>query len=243
MRRQVLPEMLDRLPADDPAARASRSDLVRINRLMGHARMVRRQLRALFGSGQIRSVLELGAGEGTLLAAIIRQSDRFASAGRVVLLDQNPAVSPSVTGALTRRGWQVQIVRAEAVSWLSQAGERFDWIFANLFVHHFADGALQLLLRHTAERTDGFIACEPRRNLFALGAACALRWLRCHPVTCHDARVSVRAGFRGRELSAAWPGDTDWIVQERPAGLFSHLFSAQRRSVAARRHRVALFNG
>jgi hypothetical protein len=39
--------------------------------------------------------------------------------------------------------------------------------------------------------------------------------------------LSVRAGFSGRELSALWPKG-DWLLEERHAGLFSHLFTARR---------------
>jgi hypothetical protein len=47
--------------------------------------------------------------------------------------------------------------------------------------------------------------------------------------TRYDALVSVRAGFRGNELSRMWPtSGTRWTVQEYPAGLFSHLFVAAR---------------
>jgi hypothetical protein len=47
-------------------------------------------------------------------------------------------------------------------------------------------------------------------------------------VTRHDAAVSVRAGFKGGELSALWPANPRWRLRERRAGLFSHLFLAQR---------------
>jgi hypothetical protein len=67
-----------------------------------------------------------------------------------------------------------------------------------------------------------------------------LLWaIGCNGVTQYDARVSVRAGFAGNELSALWPASGDWRLTERPAGLFSHLFVAQRivESVAdVRRH-------
>jgi hypothetical protein len=47
-------------------------------------------------------------------------------------------------------------------------------------------------------------------------------------VTRHDAVLSVRAGFAGRELSALWPSADGWKLEERRAGLFSHLFVAHR---------------
>jgi hypothetical protein len=42
--------------------------------------------------------------------------------------------------------------------------------------------------------------------------------------------VSVRAGFSGEELSALWPDRQTWRLTERRAGIFSHLFIAQKMS-------------
>src|SRR3989442_156554 len=78
-------------------------------------------------------------------------------------------------------------------------------------------------------RTRLFIACEPRRSQAALLASRALGLLGCGRETRHDAVVSVRAGFQGRELSAAWPIITGWELEERPSGPFGHLFMARHR--------------
>ena len=50
-----------------------------------------------------------------------------------------------------------------------------------------------------------FVACEPRRSAFALLGARMVFALGANDVTRHDAVASVRAGFRGRELSGLWP--------------------------------------
>ena len=42
----------------------------------------------------------------------------------------------------------------------------------------------------------------------------------------HDAVASVRAGFRGRELSDLWPMDRAWTLRERGAFPFTHAFFA-----------------
>jgi hypothetical protein len=51
----------------------------------------------------------------------------------------------------------------------------------------------------------------------------------CNDVTRHDAVVSVRAGFAGKELSPLWPEAPDWELAEHAAGSFSHLFIARRK--------------
>jgi len=88
---------------------------------------------------------------------------------------------------------------------------------------------VQRLLELVGARTRLFIACEPRRSRAALLASRALGLLGCGRETRHDAVVSVRAGFQGRELSAAWPSITGWELEERPSGPFSHLFTARHR--------------
>ena len=78
-----------------------------------------------------------------------------------------------------------------------------------------------------ARRTQAFIACEPRRSTLALAGSRLLGVVGCNDVTRHDAVVSVRAGFSGRELSALWPAAGGWKLDERARGPFSHAFVAR----------------
>jgi hypothetical protein len=57
-----------------------------------------------------------------------------------------------------------------------------------------------------------------------------LLWgIGCNSVTRHDARVSVRAGFRDQELSALWPAQSGFELAEFSGGYASHLFVAVKR--------------
>jgi hypothetical protein len=100
---------------------------------------------------------------------------------------------------------------------------------ANLFLHHFSAAQLVELLGGAARRARVFVALEPRRSGWALAVSRMIWLIGCNDVTRHDAPVSVRAGFAGRELSRLWPADAGWSLVERRAGPFSHLFVAQRR--------------
>ena len=114
-------------------------------------------------------------------------------------------------------------------------------IIANLFLHHFDAAGLKTLLSSVAQRTRMFIACEPRRSGFALVGSRLLGVIGCNDVSRHDAVVSVRAGFDGRELSALWPAGSAWTLREHASGLFSHCFTASRvngKSVAGRREGI-----
>jgi hypothetical protein len=55
-----------------------------------------------------------------------------------------------------------------------------------------------------------------------------LRLLGCNDVTLHDARISIIAGFCGKELTRLWPADSGFQFEEREEGFASHVFAAYR---------------
>jgi hypothetical protein len=225
MDRIVQPELLDHLPADDPRAVRSRNDLRRVNWFMANAAIISSALRKHFGAGAPRRLVELGAGDGTLLLAIARRLPG-APGIEAVLVDQQPVVSTETLDGFAQMGWKVSIVQSDVFAWLAR-GEASDCLLANLFLHHFSREQLPILFAAAAEQTGCFIASEPRRIRFA-GIARRLLWLiRCNEVTQHDGEISVRAGFRDRELSGYWKA-RGWQCEEREAGLFSHLFVAKK---------------
>ena len=232
MRRGVEPELLDELPPNDPQAVGSRADLRRLNFLMGHTGFLTRAFcrqfeRNGFHPRRIRLV-ELGAGDGTLLLRLARRWTAFGVTAEVTLVDRQNLVSAETHRAFTALRWSVAIVASDVFTWLEQPAPIADVMLANLFLHHFQDESLTTLLRLAAGRTNLFLACEPRRSPVALAAARSLALLGCNAVTRHDAVVSVCAGFSGRELSALWPSNAAWSLSEQPVGLFSHGFSAER---------------
>jgi hypothetical protein len=103
------------------------------------------------------------------------------------------------------------------------------FLVANLFLHPFEGEALRGLLGLIPRQCEGVAACEPRRSAFSLAAARLLGFIGCNRVTRHDAVISVRAGFRGRELTEWWGDAHDWHLGEGEAGLFSHLFWGTKR--------------
>lgn len=183
MRRIVVPEILDSLPADHPEALRSRRDLVRINRLMGSLRWIERQVRAQDAPGPL---LEIGAGEGDLCRELAKVLP-----GQVTGLDlaARPADLPSDVGWV-----QADVFSEEAGPVLASART----VVANLVLHHFQPEELQELggRLHSAER---IIVSEPARRRRHLWAAWLIApWVG--RVTRHDMFVSIRAGFRGDDL-------------------------------------------
>ena len=93
----------------------------------------------------------------------------------------------------------------EVFDFLQSPGAALDAIVANLFLHHLTDHDLRRLFSLAAVRAPLFVACEPRRSRPALWASRLVGLIGANDVTRHDSVVSVRAGFTGKELSAAWP--------------------------------------
>lgn len=234
--RRVEPELLDALAADDPRAVRSRRDLKRVNRLMAAASLLGRPLDALLrGRHAPVRLVELGAGDGTLL---LRVAQRYAKSWPPVtlgLLDMQPVVEDTTLQAYRALGWQAEVIRSDVFDWLAKDhGDPRDApiLCTNLFLHHFDGDRLPALLHGIAARASGFVCIEPRRSTLALIGSHLLGAVGCNDVTRHDAVVSVRAGFTGEELSAHWPRDDRWQLAEHGAGLFSHRLIAMR-SVSA----------
>jgi hypothetical protein len=232
MHRQVEPEILDELPPADPGAVRSRADLRRLNSLMGNAGILshacRHQLAEASGRSRPLRLVELGAGDGTLLLQLAQRWSVLGITAEVSLLDLQNIVSVETRHAFAAVNWSVHSVAGDVFTWLEQSGAIADVMLANLFLHHFPEQRLRTLLRLAAARTNLFIACEPRRSTRALTASRLLRFIGCNGITQHDAVVSVRAGFVGHELSLLWPAMAGWRLREERAGRFSHCFFAQR---------------
>jgi SAM-dependent methyltransferase len=223
--RHVEPEWLDVMATDDPRAQRSRRDLRRVNVLMRHAGMIARALTA-HGTTP-RLILDLGCGDGSFMLAVARQlAPRWRNV-TVLLLDQQNLVSRDTRQSFAKLDWRAEPVAADLIDFLGRDAAAANAIVANLVLHHFDAAELTLLLRLIARRTGLFVACEPRRDRMNLAFSRMLWAIGCNTVTRHDAPASVRAGFRGAELSAQWPDRAAWELHEGAAGLFSHRFVAR----------------
>jgi 2-polyprenyl-3-methyl-5-hydroxy-6-metoxy-1,4-benzoquinol methylase len=237
--RRVSAEMLDGLSADDPAALRSRRDLQRLHRAMRTRTILLRALRELLPERtrtQPLRILELGAGDGSLLLGVARELASAWPQVELTLLDRQSLVSAATRASYEQLGWRVVPLVVDVLDWAAAADEtprRWDVVVANLFLHHFEGVELSQILAAAAARCERFLACEPRRSRIALVASHLVVALGANAVTRVDAVLSVHAGFRGGELSALWPGPADaWRLQEFAAGPFSHVFSAVRASAA-----------
>jgi len=178
--------------------------------------------------------VDLGAGDGHFLSRLTRRLPALSPNLEVTLVDRNYATDEKVLAALRSRGFNPRVQAADVLDWLHGASAQpGTWMVANLFLHHFTTAQLRELLALVAEKSALFCACEPRRAFWPLAASRLLWLIGANDVTRHDAEVSVRAGFTGKELSALWPSKRGWRLREYRAGLFSHVFLAERADAAA----------
>jgi hypothetical protein len=230
--RSVLPEVLDDLAPGDPSAIRSRRDLQRVHRAMRSVSALGHALSRLRLAAQPKSVLELGAGDGSLLlrlAAAIRP--RWLDV-KVTLLDRQRIVSPETVEAYRRLGWDVTTVCEDVLAWARQAPEqRYDLTVATLFLHHFEAPELREVLRGVISQSRAFVAIEPRREMIAKVGSRLIGLLGTNAVTREDAVKSVDAGFTGDEITQSWPSSQEaWWMREYRVLPFSHAFIAAQNS-------------
>jgi hypothetical protein len=195
--------------------------LRRINGLMFQHWIMTRLLREHVPPAP-RSIVELGSGDGYATFALARTMAPASPRVTLTLVDAQPVVSADVLDGIAALGWTVEVIRADVFDWLKRA-EPQDLAIANLFLHHFEGAALSRLVGCIAAVSRTFVATEPRRSAFALLAARSVGAIGANAVTRHDAPASVRAGFRGAELTAHWPGEVLFEGARRP---FTHAFAA-----------------
>jgi hypothetical protein len=236
MRRHVAPETLDGLAESDPLAMRSRRDLKRIHLAMRTRSIVLRGLRGIAASHRGATplrVLELGAGDGTLMLGVAKAFAPTWPRVELTLLDRQDLVERATLERYAHYRWSARPAVLDVHEWVAGAGapatQHWDLVVANLFLHHFEGQPLVALLDAIASRTERFFACEPRRARLALLGSHLVGALGANAVTRADAVLSVHAGFCGSELTATWPTrGSAWKTREYSAGLFSHCFAAER---------------
>ena len=150
--RKVEPELLDGLAASDPVAARARRDLQRVHRVMGTCPILVTGLREMMAERSRHSalrILELGAGDGTLMLRVAHALATQWPAAELTLLDRQPLVGHATIAAYARLGWTVETRVMNVADWADapahervpgNATQRWDFIISNLFLHHFAGG-------------------------------------------------------------------------------------------------------
>jgi hypothetical protein len=219
--RALTPEILDFLEPGDPRAIRSRRDLARINVVMRQSAIM---AKILMRYPAPRLLADLGGGDGRFFLSVAKRLSQHWPRVKVVILDRQSIIAAQTQQGFAALGWTCETLAGDIFETLPRLEP--DIVTTNLFLHHLDDAALGRLLTLVASRTNRFVACEPRRSAFALLGARLVGLLGANDVSRHDAVASVRAGFRGLELSALWPQTGAWELRECGAFPFTHVFDA-----------------
>ncbi|MBK7643788.1 MAG: hypothetical protein IPJ19_12210 [Planctomycetes bacterium] len=181
MLRVDLPELLDDPALPESVVAQAYRDLARTHRWLGNTAVLLRLLRE--NPTPVRRVLDLGCGQGALLAELERA---LGVEGTGLDLRAGPASSP------------VRILRGDA---LRDALPPADVTLAVCLVHHLTPEQIVLLVRNVARSSNRLIVLDLVRHrvplvLFRIFAPPLL-----HPINVADGLTSIRRAYTAQELA------------------------------------------
>jgi 2-polyprenyl-3-methyl-5-hydroxy-6-metoxy-1,4-benzoquinol methylase len=199
------PELMDLAASDPERLERTLRQMGWINRLLtGSRRLLRatvlKDLRRRPGRPPF-TLLDVGSGGGDIAAWLVRSCPAL----RVVCLDHDPRVI-----AYARRRYPALSsveFRLDSASELDRM-ERFDYVFANHFLHHLPEDRIAPTVQAMMRRTRRLLVINDllrsRRSylIYSLFAAAFLG----RSFAFHDGRLSIRKGFRLEELRALLAG-------------------------------------
>jgi 2-polyprenyl-3-methyl-5-hydroxy-6-metoxy-1,4-benzoquinol methylase len=199
------PELMDGPDFGPEQAADTFQLLVPVNRLFGGIRpglsFFQRESRT-WDQGQTIRILDAACGVGDASVAMVRWARRQGFHLQIDAVDQH---LPTVEMARQRCQAHPEItVSCQDV--LELEGEAYDYVHASQFLHHFPDEQVVPVLRHllSLSRCKVVINDLRRAPLHYLGTW--LLTLFTTSVFRHDARMSVRRGFKVEELQALLRG-------------------------------------
>jgi len=143
-------------------------------------------------------ILDVGCGAGDVAVALVKWSRRRGHSIRIQAIDSHPLIV-EFARERCRRYPEITVEQRDA---LLMRDEMYDYVHASQFVHHFSDAELPALLRHLLGICSRkLLVNDLVRSPLNYAAACALS-LFTSSVFRHDARLSIRRGFRLKELDA-----------------------------------------
>ena len=184
--RVLKPELLDTLPPEE--ARASLSDLVRVNKYWGGHSTLRKLVDRAIAPGEAFTLLDVGAASGDMGRVV----GEMRPLGRVTSLDY---IESHLVGG-------EQCVAGDAFA-LPFAARSFDYVFSSLFLHHFTDEqVVELLAGFGRVARKQVLVIDLWRHPVPYYFISRTRWLfGWHPVTVYDGAISVEAAFSPEELT------------------------------------------
>ena len=196
-------EFLDRPDADPRLVEQSYRFMKVVNRIGGGTRVVRRFLaRELSKSenGGIATVLDIGAGDCDIPLAVTRWTNKRGHEVQFTCLDHDPkAVELSQSRIAHCHCNTVQAVQADVFTY--QPADKFDYAIGSMTFHHFTDDEIGRLIAHLRGFVRKAVLINDLHRCLANYLACYVLALPVAPEIRHDGLLSIRRGFKPRELA------------------------------------------
>lgn len=233
-RNASLGELLDGDSFDERTLAANLADIRRINALLGWTSLAARTVVAEMERRGLRSatLLDVASGSADIPLAIARHAARRNLQIRLTITDLNPhivRIAASRAAALAA----VRVERQDALS-LPYPNGSYDFGLCTLALHHFDPAHATALLAELRRVSRQILVFDVLRSRLAYaGAWLMTRALPMHPMTRHDAPVSVLRAYNADELRqlARDAGLTDATV--RVAFPFRLLLTAGQNPITA----------
>lgn len=181
--RSLDPEIMDQ-PGQPPSVTSQfHRDLALIHSLMGNWAAIADRLRA---SGDVHSAIDIGCGDGALLAYLRAN----AGIAEIVGVDLKPPACASAN---------VSIVVADAVH---EPLPHADAAVALMLLHHLSEDDVIALIRNVGRSVKRFICLDPVRHSLPLVLYTVFLCPFLSRVGALDGRQSIRRSFRQEELGS-----------------------------------------
>ena len=191
--RSTDPELMDDLDYKGEDLGVTLKELDFINRWLGGDRISMSAFRTMFRSHNIKTIADLGCGSGTFLKKVQEKFPGISCSG----VDANPAIIDFAKRTYTGIEFICQNIQDPAL-----IKRKFDVIHCCLFLHHFSNEKLADLFKSFKDQAKvGIIVNDLHRHYFAYYAIKFLTGIFSKSrLVKHDAKLSVRRGFKRKDL-------------------------------------------
>lgn len=196
-------EFLDRPDADPRLVEQGYQFMKVVNRMGGGIRVVRKFLKqelSQSGDADALKVLDIGAGDCDIPLAITHWADQRGYKLRFTCLDHAPKAVELAQGRIARCNCRtIQAIQADVFTY--QPADKFDYAMGSMTFHHFTDDEIDALLTHLRGFVRKAVLINDLHRCLANYIACFLLALPLDREIRHDGLLSIRRGFKPRELA------------------------------------------
>lgn len=209
-KRSTEKEMMDNLHCTGPVLFQTLKELKTINRLLGGNRVTTGGLQKLLNGSQKKSytIADLGCGGGDMIEVMAKWAQKKKVPLEFLAIDANPNIISLAKENLSEKYSQVTF-RAANVFDPNFIDQQADILTCTLFMHHFTDEELHLLLKNFKQKAKlGILINDLHRHPLAYYSIKGLTWLFSQSsMVRNDAPISVARSFTRKDweklLSAA----------------------------------------